>query len=1210
MFRFYKRANNVIECYHVLSKSLLIEEYDYIVSMLGTNCIKESDLQINFNDYIEYGPHKSMVSPYSSNAVQILKKCGINIDRMEKTILVPKSQFNKALIDQITQTVYRDRPNFALNDPLSCENISVHGITDIRNYNMEHQLGFDEADIKFYTDFAKKLGRNLTDIELYDLAQSNSEHSRHWFFNGKLHLDGELLNHTLFELVKSTQKYTNNRSSVAFNDNASSLKGFSIKYFKPNSSRKYEITQNMFDLTFTAETHNFPTGVAPFPGASTGTGGRIRDTQSIGRGGLTIAGTTGYCVGNIFSSDYQKKNIRTLIEASNGASDYGNKFGEPVILGFCRAFGQTINNERIEWVKPIMFSGGIGQINAKHLHKMIPTAGDKIIKIGGPAYRIGIGGGAASSRGHDIKNRDIDLSAVQRGDPEMENKLNKVIRTLTEMPQNPIKSIHDQGAGGTGNVTKEIVYPKGANINLDNVNLGDNSLTFLELWVSEYQENNTILMDPMNIPILKEICERESLPYAVIGEINDTPNIKVNYRGQVGVDLPLESILGKEMPQKRYDLTLRLNTIVNPNLQIKHDIGYLLKTVMLQIEVGSKRFLTNKVDRSVTGLIAQQQCVGPLHMPLSNFAIVAQSHHSLSGGVTSIGEQPIKGLLDCRKMAQLAVGEMLTNMIFAKITSLQDIRCSGNWMWPNKSTQDKSNLYVACTEMCNLASRFGFAFDGGKDSLSMYYKEKTKVVKCPKSLVISGYAPTIDIRKKVTPDLKSVNNYIIYVPLSSSFRLGGSVLAQSNDQIGSTFSCPGMDNVRTFIETFNAIQKLIDNEMIVSGHDISDGGLIVALCEMALAGNLGIDIKLDFNVHPINLLFAEELGLLIETSFFNISKVTQQLPRAYSIGRVVKSSKGISIKVSENYHFKESVQCVRSWWEDTSFEMEKYQCNSICVEQEKNMLLGPILPNIEYRLPLNLLAMSIPKNIRKYKIAILRDEGSNGEREMASAFYMAGFQTFDICINDLIIGKVSLKEFRGIAFVGGFSYSDVFGAAKGWYHVITSNPKLSKMFNDFYQRTDTFSFGVCNGCQLMARLGWIPECTLEKNLSGRFESRFSTVRVITSNSIMLKNMEGLELGIWVAHGEGRFDFIDEPATTCLQYINSAHCATERYPFNPNGSMVGLAGLCSQNGRHLAMMPHPERTFLDWQMAYNGGLKFDKFTPWFKMFLNAYEWCDS
>jgi phosphoribosylformylglycinamidine synthase len=1246
-----------IQCYNIEHTNELTDnDLSVLTNLIG---IKKSYRDFDYNNYVEYGPYAEMVTPWCSNAMNILKKCNVhNVTRIELSTLVDKHIFNEKMIDPMTQMIY-DLPiqSFTIQKDIEEPSPIIEiQLQELETANQELSLGFDEQDLEFYRKVFTKAGRNPTNIELHDLAQSNSEHSRHWFFNGQFIKNKQEIDRSLMDMIKGTlnRKYKNN-STIAFSDNSSAIRGYETNQFAPNTNKQYQTTPVTYNPVFTAETHNFPTSIAPFPGAATGTGGRIRDNQSVGQGGLCIAGLTGYSVGNINEGDYIEKNVRTLIEASNGASDYGNKFGEPVIQGFCRSYGssfsatrgedtQTYNDERIEYVKPIMFSAGIGQMNDIHTKKETHLTNDiLVVRLGGPAYRIGIGGGTASSRDQHTKNKKEDFNAVQRGDPEMENKLGRVIRDCIELGlKNPILSIHDQGAGGMANVTKEIVHPNGAKINLKNVVIGDHTMSTLEIWISEHQEQDTILIHETDKELVESLCLRENLPMAIIGQIDNSGHLTViNKEGQTVVDFDLQDILGKNMPRKKYILEEKTPYLQHHKKSIdlqQFNFSEALEQVLQNASVCSKRFLVNKVDRSVTGLIAQQQCCGPLQTPLADFSVVAQSCTTFGttveeaipkGMVTAIGERPIIGLINPEAMVRMSIGEMLTNMMFCKIDKMEDIRCSGNWMWPLKMEGEKDRLYRSVKAMCDCMNELDIALDGGKDSLSMSYHDskRNKTIKSPGTLVISGYTTTKDITKKVTPDFKQSGNHVYYLNLSGNkYRLGGSILHQEYNVLPiNPNSCPDFENYGNFKYIFNMIQELVNDGIILSGHDVSDGGFITSLLEMCFAGNLGlkgnVDIKdtyTDKYVNAYSFLFAEELGVIFEVEPKNCETIEKLFNDfyCYHLGTLHRDNY-INLMINNKYDICDSITHLRQIWEYTSYRMDLLQTNKKCVKQEYNLYEKwnhVTRENFEihpkYDLNTHIIENYLLINQNKPKVVIIREEGSNGDREMASAFYTAGFDVYDICMNDFINNQVDLNDYQGIAFVGGFSYSDVFGAARGWYQVIISNPHIKAQFDNFYKRSDTFSLGVCNGCQLMSLLGWIPSCQLKQNKSKRFESRFNRVKINKTNSIMLKGIEDSILGIWSAHGEGRF-VLNQTVTNNvipLQYVNEKNKPTQVYPHNPNGSELGIAALCSPNGRHLAMMPHPERCYLNWQKPINSDTsKTDQFNSWFLMFRNAYEW---
>jgi phosphoribosylformylglycinamidine synthase len=1237
----------------------------------------------------EVGPRMNFSTAWSTNAVSICKACGLTkvlrIECSRRYLLrgggkifsgcSASSSFLNLVHDRMTECEYpsplESFETGIVPRPPYYVPLMEKGRSALEEINRTMGLGLDDWDIDYYYNlFVNDIGRNPTDVECFDLSQSNSEHSRHWFFGGRLVIDGIEAQQTLMQIVKEPYKRNPNNSVIAFHDNSSAIRGFRINSLMPEkpgvpSALRAKGVEN--HLILTAETHNFPSGVAPFPGAETGTGGRIRDVHATGRGSHVVAGTAAYCVGNLnipgYELPWERRDyiypsnlaapLRIEIDASNGASDYGNKFGEPLIQGFTRSFGMTLpDGERREWIKPIMFTGGVGQIDANHIAKEEAERGMVVVKIGGPAYRIGMGGGAASSMIQGENVEELDFNAVQRGDAEMEQKVNRVIRACVELGDaNPIMSIHDQGAGGNCNVVKEIIYPAGAKIDLRAIQVGDRTLSVLEIWGAEYQEQVALLISKDRETMFRALCEREKAPCAVIGEISGSGRI-VLFDSEAGdgieapVDLDLAKVLG-DMPRKTFELSRSVRTcspLDLPELTVREALDRVLRLV----SVGSKRFLTSKVDRSVTGLVARQQCAGPLQLTVSDFALIAQSHLGVTGAAIAIGEQPVKSLINPAAMARLSVGEALTNIVWAKISAIEDIRCSGNWMWAPKLPGEGAGLYDAAVAMSDMMIELGIAIDGGKDSLSMAARVthpagEHELVKSPGTLVVSAYAPCPDVYRVVTPDIKCPGaSRLLYIDLGNgAYRMGGSSLAQCYGQTGDV--SPDVEDPALLKRTFNAIQQLVSERLIMAGHDRSDGGLVTTLLEMAFAGNCGIDIKIPQSAisggrlaisdkqSAIEILFSEELGLVAEYAVADELKVMDILKKFDVPVSIIGSStieKRIRISVGENQALDADMLLLRDIWEETSHRIDLLQANPDCVKQEKQAIYDR--PGPSYRFSFD--PLPTPENLlvrdTKPLVAIIREEGSNSDREMAASFFNAGFEPWDVTMTDLLSGRITLDRFSGLALVGGFSYADVMDSAKGWAGAIRFNRELSAQFGEFYERPDTFSLGVCNGCQLMALLGWVPwrgiaddiQPRFVHNLSGRFESRFVTVRIEKSPAIMLRGMEGSILGVWVSHGEGRAHFpdrtiLDEALAknlACVRYVDDSGEITEVYPFNPNASAMGIAALCSPDGRHFAIMPHPERTSLKWNWAWMPeDMKNElKVSPWLKMFQNAREWVES
>jgi phosphoribosylformylglycinamidine synthase len=1266
----------------------------------GESFLTDRESRVPSPGFIEVGPRMNFTTAWSTNAVSVCNACGLTkITRIERSRRFKtagsleagklgsleasaRDSFIELLHDRMTECVYPEQlTTFDTGikpEPVYEVRLIEEGKAALEKINREMGLGLDDWDIGYYYDlFVKDIGRNPTNVECFDLSQSNSEHSRHWFFRGKLVIDGQEMPENLMAIIRRTLDAHPNNSVIAFKDNSSAMRGYEIQSIMPEHPGKpsrFKKSRADYHIIFTAETHNFPSGVAPFPGAETGTGGRIRDVQATGSGSLVVAGTAAYCVGNLHIPGYPlpwedatfayppnlASPLTIEVEASNGASDYGNKFGEPVIQGFTRSFGLRLpDGERREWIKPIMFTGGIGQIDARHVEKGQPQKGMLVTKIGGPAYRIGMGGGAASSMIQGQNIAELDFNAVQRGDAEMEQKMNRVIRACVEMgDRNPIVSIHDQGAGGNCNVVKEIIYPAGAKIGIRKIPLGDNTLSVLEIWGAEYQEQNALLIRPESADDFLAICRREKVPCAFIGEITGDGYIVLHDEtdGGTPVNLDLDKILG-DMPRKTFTME-RIKRQHKPlELPDGLTVRDALDRVLRLVSVGSKRFLANKVDRSVTGLIARQQCAGPLQLTVSDVAVIAQSHFGLTGAAISIGEQPLKGLISPAAMARMSVAEAITNIVWAKVSGLEDIKCSGNWMWAPKLPGEGADLYDAAVAMRDIMIDLGIAVDGGKDSLSMAARVtdasgNTETVKSPGTLVISAYVTCPDITKVITPDLKRPGqSKLLFIDLApGKNRMGGSALAQCYRQVGD--ASPDVDDTELLKRSFDLIQRLISEDLILSGHDRSDGGLITSLLEMAFAGNCGIEVDIGSTEalklgsleagkpgSALPVLFSEELGMVIEYSPENEVVITGMLQESnipYQVIGRTTADKRVHISLltppsSPVTVLDEDMRVLRGIWEETSYQFERLQRDPECAAEEKKNIYDRKGPSFK----LSFVPEPTPKELieraHKPKVAIIREEGSNGDREMTSAFFAAGLEPWDVTMTDFLDEKADLDDFRGVVFVGGFSYADVLDSAKGWAGVIRYNERIWRKFQSFYLRPDTFSFGVCNGCQLAALLGWVPwqgipdtiQPRFIHNRSGRFESRFVSVKIMESPSIMLKGMEGSTLGVWVAHGEGLAYFPDDSIRRSvldkglapIRFVDDDGNITEQYPFNPNGSPDGITALCSPDGRHLALMPHPERAFLKWQWGWmpeewrgGGGDPSRQVSPWLTMFRNARQWC--
>ena len=1083
-------------CYYINSNVNKLQDYEikFLFKILKAKDSEANKCDIIEGGYKEVGFHMHYESPWCSNVLSIFRKNGIkSIDRIERTTLIRNELFDNERIDPKLHKIYKTHLNTFAVDVKAIQN-SIIDVDELDNFSKEHNLAFDEEDIAYYKNLFKNIMcRWPSTMEIFDLAQCNSEHSRHWFFNGIMNIGYVRENRTLMDYIKEPLEINKNNSLVAFCDNASAIdsRGFVRdlipKY--PGASSPYEIKHIKYCPTLNAETHNFPTGISPFPGAATGVGGRIRDTHAIGCGGIISAGLAGYCVGNLFMNDdheweatdrnYQKINgCKMLLEASDGASDYGNKFGEPLIGGFCRSFGMTVRCthiddydrnmevEHYEYIKPIMYSAGVGKIPYDSLHKKEGKKGMFIYKIGGPAFRIGLGGGSASSRPQD-ESID-DLNSVQRGDPEMENRMNRFVRACSEMLlRNPIVKIHDQGAGGMANVTKEIIEPFGASINIDNVILGDKTMTPFEIWNAEYQEQSTILIEEKDVDLVMKIAERENVPIAYIGKLNNNDKIIVeDNKGRQHVNLKLSDVLNNHR-RKTYNIKRR--ETIFPELPLpcieeqKSSFLQDIRNVFSLVSVGSKSFLTHKVDRSVGGLVVQQQCLGPLDLPLSDYSVVKHSFFSELATITGIGEQPVKGIIDPIAMVGMSIGEMLTNMIWGVIDDIEFIKCSGNWMWPNVDPYEQCMLYDSVKEVSKILIELGIAIDGGKDSLSMVTKTADKTIKSPRSFVITGYAEMPNHHDRVTVDLKHSGNKLIYLNLSKErFRIGGSAYAQTRNMLGNHFQIPRFDNRINFVLVFKEVQRLIKEGFIISGHDVSDGGFITSICEMCFAGNLGCKLDISSYVSLYEFMFSEELGLVIEIQPEYAKYVwdcLEHLVPIYPIG-IITNTNNINITYNKEVVLDEQMTDLREAWESTSIQLMEKQFGSLYATEYREKIRS-----FEHRTDQFYYSMKdYVKPFKRPNVAILRDEGTTGDREMAAAFFTAGFKPWDVTKEEYneMYEKVG---FEVTAICGGFTYSDVLGGGVG----LKTGLELKGL-----------QLGICNGCQM--------ELEMEVNTSGRLES--------------------------------------------------------------------------------------------------------------------------
>ncbi|SER32534.1 phosphoribosylformylglycinamidine synthase [Faunimonas pinastri] len=1262
LYRFYRQTSPEQElCFTIETDSALSVDELARLQWLCTETFepeKAGTETLIGQEGVEIGPLLTIETPFSSNAVAICKAMGLpqvtRIERSRRSRVAAgeREAYLRAHVDRMTETLWREPvdgfEHEAKPQPVRDVPLMENGIAALDEANRTMGLGMDAWDLDFYFRlFTEDFRRNPTEVELFQLGQSNSEHSRHWYFKGVQEIDGEAQAEPLFEIVqaplKELRRQDIDNSLVAFRDNGGVIRGHDVRSLQPTAPGEpsaFELAERRREIVCTAETHNHPTFVSPFPGAATGTGGMLRDLSAVGRGSIAGVSAAGYFVGNLFLDGHEIAGEETgrdkpskyasprdiLVEGSNGVSAYGNEIGIPTLLGFTRSFGQLVDGEWQEPRKPVLYCAGVGEIEAGHVEKQPPESGMIIVGLGGPAYPIGVGGGGASSMAQGENTEDLDFKSVQRGNPEMENRAIRVIRACVELGDlNPVASIHDQGAGGPGNVVPELVEPLGGTIDIRNINVGDRSMSVLEIWSGEYQERFGLLIRRESLGLFQAICERERVPCEILGEVGSDGRMVVedSADGSRPVDLDLERVL-THMPQKTFRSERKARSLKPVALPADLDLADAIEKVFSLPQVGSKGFLVHKADRCVTGLVARQQCCGPLGLPVSNVAIRASSHFDVSGAAMALGEQPTKMLIDPAAGARMAVGEMLTNMASARVSSINDIRCRANWMWAAKLPGEGARLYDAAVAMRDVMLALGIAIDGGKDSLSMSANVGDELVKSPGELVILGYAPVPDFTTTLTPDLKAPGRSRLgFVDLGfGRNRLGGSSLAQAFGQLGN--KTPDVNDPVALKGAFLAVQELIGKGLILALHDRSEGGLVTAAIEMAMAGNCGLDLDLPPG-DAVAQLFAEELGLLVEYAPENEPAVRAAFEAHGAPFQSVGASREeavVTVRQNGRDIFSAATNGLIQQWSATSARLEEEQSDPDCARSEFRELGRHVKPVYELSFTPKPTAPELMARGDKPKVAILREEGTNADREMAAACHAAGMEPWDIAMDDLLQGRADLADFRAIMFCGGFAFMDVFDSGKGWAGTIRFNDRLRSMFDAFYDRPDTLSLGACNGCQLMALLGWIPEKGVPdsrqprfiRNKSGRFESRWSRVKVQPSPAVHLKGMEGSILGIWSEHGEGLAVFPDAAvkaaASVPLVFVDPEGEATEIYPHNPNGSEEGITALCSGDGRHLALMPHPERTFQPWHWEYMPPeWKAFGVSPWLQLFQNMRAWLD-
>ena len=1185
----------------------------------GSNKIEQTTIKETF-----VGPRAAMVTPWSTNAVEITQNMGIEglirIEEFEKVA----ADFND--FDPMLSQKYQE-----LNQEIYTINIKpepILEIADIDAYNKQEGLALSAEEVEYLNNLAAKLKRKLTDSEIFAFSQANSEHCRHKIFNGTFVVNGEEKPSSLFKMIRKTSETHPNEIVSAYKDNVAFIKGPKVTQFAPKSADKPDFyAEKEFEsvISLKAETHNFPTTVEPFNGAATGSGGEIRDRLAGGQGSLPLAGTAVYMTSYSRldnSRDWEKgmaerkwlyqTPMDILIKASNGASDFGNKFGQPLISGSVLTFEHEEAKRKVGFDKVIMLAGGIGYGKLDQAIKKTPKAGDKIVILGGENYRIGMGGAAVSSADTGAFGSGIELNAIQRSNPEMQKRAANAIRGLVESDNNPIVSIHDHGAGGHLNCLSELVEATGGLIDMDKLPVGDPTLSAKEIIGNESQERMGLVIGENDIDTLKRISERERSPMYTVGDVTNDHRFTFVSKttGIKPMDYALSDFFGsspktimndKQVDRKYADVSYNVNDIPS----------YLNKVLQLEA-VACKDWLTNKVDRCVGGRVAKQQCAGPLQLPLNNIGVMALDYKGKEGIATSIGHSPVSALVDPVAGSRNSIGEALSNLVWAPLKDgLTSVSLSANWMWPCKNEGEDARLYDAVKGCSDFAIELGINIPTGKDSLSMKQKYPNDEVIAPGTVIISSVGNCSDINRIVEPILKRNGGNIYYLNLSQdTFKLGGSSFAQVQNKIGA--EVPTITSAAYFKKAFNLLQDLIKAGKIKAGHDVGSGGLITTLLEMCFAD---VNLAANYDLTSLNekdsvkTFFNENIAVVFQADASVEAKFSKNNIEVFTIGKVVDGNTITVKNHADSFNF--NVTEVRDTWYKTSFLLDSKQSkNGMAKERYSNYKDQPL----QFVFPKQFdgkISTITGKIEKRPKAAIIREKGSNSEREMANAMYLAGFDVKDVHMTDLISGRETLEDIQFIGAVGGFSNSDVLGSAKGWAGAFLYNEKANAAIRNFFKREDTLSVGICNGCQLLMELELInPEHEvhgkMHHNTSGKHESGFTSVKVQKNNSIMLSSLEGATLGVWISHGEGKFKlpYSEDKYNIVAKY------AYDKYPANPNGSDFNTAMMCDTTGRHLVMMPHIERSTFPWNWAHYADRAGDQVSPWLEAFVNARKWIES
>ncbi|MDB3996737.1 phosphoribosylformylglycinamidine synthase [Gammaproteobacteria bacterium] len=1202
------------------------------------------------------GPRSGTISPWSSKTEDIIKNVGIkDVDRVERfNGFNISDQTNidgidlSMFFDRMTQSIYLNSDeciNFLHADPqrsISVIDILKGGIKTLEDANKAFGFAMSNEEIEYLYDFYSKAARNPTDAELMMFAQANSEHCRHKIFNAKWTLNGAAKNNSLFDLIKETSKQSPKGIISAYKDNAAITEGESVQRLNLDADNNYAFVEDKLNSTIKVETHNHPTAISPYPGAATGSGGEIRDEGATGRGAKPKIGLVGFNVSNLRIPNLKRSwegeehkpgriasPLDIMIEAPIGAAAFNNEFGRPSTLGYFRSYETHFDQsyKAYGYHKPIMLAGGIGEIRDRNNFKLQITEGYHVVVLGGPAMLIGLGGGAASSVSSGDSNEDLDFASVQRDNAEMERRCQEVINACSSQDNSYIEFIHDVGAGGLSNAIPELAKDSnlGVYIELDKIPNSDKSMSPMEIWSNESQERYVLAVHPDNKDAFETICQRERCVYAFVGITTEEKSVKLfdSKTDSYPVNVPLSMLFG-DLPITDMSVTSSEVAEIKEDASSSYKFADALVKTLQHPTVASKSFLITIGDRTVGGMVARDQFVGPYQVPVSDYSMSLRSFTSNSGEVLTIGEKPTLAVKNPGASMRMAVAEALTNMAGVNIKGLDQVQVSANWMAASGEEVEDLALRAGVESLSKCCVDLSISVPVGKDSLSMRTKwqdgSSERVVKSPLSGVITAMAPVADVRNSVTPELDlSASSKLVHVALNDKKRLAESIFSEVTESNYNT--TPDLDHVGLFKSMFETVQEMILNKRILALHDVSDGGLIVSLLEMAFTKKTGLDIQIEnLNLEDLNdFFFAEEIGLVLQVDDSKLSSVVAELHSSGLSANIIASIKGdarITISNQSETFYDESVITLEKYWRETSHAIQALRDNQLIADSElatlsdtnhKGLFANESFDEKELD--------SINISSTKPRVAILREQGVNGQMEMAAAFTLAGFDAVDVHMQDLLDNKVNLKDFNGLAACGGFSYGDVLGAGGGWSKTILYNNEVKDQFETFFDNSSTFTLGVCNGCQMVSNLKEIiPGAeywpSFEKNLSDQFEARLAQVKINKSDSVLLSGMEGWSMPIASAHGEGHAKFDEESFKhflnsnqIAMNFVDSNGCNTETYPLNPNGSKDGITGITAANGRVTIMMPHPERVFRKLQMSWRPN-HWKEFSPWIQIFINA------